>query len=59
MNWGENTKIQAIFCVLGFLFILVGLILMHNNYDIWSYEIIIMGVVFLLLGIDASRKPTD
>lgn len=59
MNGDENTKISAIFYISGLLFILIGLVLMFNRYTIWSYELIAMGVVFLLLGIDASRKPTD
>lgn len=57
MRSGQNIEFLAIFYASGFLFILIGLILMHRGHIIWSYEVIAMGVVFLLLGIDASRKP--
>lgn len=59
MKLGENIKFLAIFYISGFLFILVGLILRYRGYNTWSYELIAMGVVFLLLGVDTSRKPTD
>lgn len=59
MNWDENTKSLSIFYVSGFLFILAGLMLMHNGYSTWSYEVVAMGIVFSLLGIDASRKPIN
>ena len=59
MNWDENAKTLSIFYVSGFLFILVGLMLMYNEYSTWSYEVIAMGIVFLLLGIDANRRPTN
>ena len=59
MKAGENIETLAIFYISGFLFILIGLILMYMGYDIWSYEVIAMGAVFLLLGMDASRNPND
>ena len=59
MKLEENIETSIIFYVSGFLFILIGLILMYNGYSTWDYEVIAIGVVFLLLGIDASRKPTD
>jgi len=59
MSWDENTKIPAMFYVSGVSFILAGLILMYNRDSVRSYEVIIMGILFLILGIDASRKPTN
>jgi hypothetical protein len=59
MKLNDNTETALIFYVSGSLFILIGLILMYMRYSTWSYEVIAIGVVFLLLGIDASRKPTD
>ena len=59
MKLEENIETSIIFYVSGLLFILIGLILMYMGYSIWDYEVIAIGVVFLLLGIDASRKPTD
>ena len=59
MKLEENIETSIIFYVSGLLFILIGLILMYSEYSIWNYEVIVIGVVFLLLGIDASRKPTD
>ncbi len=56
MKLGKNAKITVAFCISGFLLILIGLILMHNGHIIWSYKAIGMGMVFLLLGIDANRK---
>ena len=49
----------AIFYITGFLFILIGVVLTYMSYSDLDYEVIAMGIVFLLLGVDASRKPTD
>lgn len=59
MKLDQRIETAAVFYITGFLFILIGVVLLNMRYDNWNYEVIAMGVVFLLLGIDASRKPTD
>ena len=59
MKLDEKIETATIFYITGFLFILIGVVLTYMGYSNWDYEVIAMGVVFLLLGIDASRKPTN
>ena len=59
MKLDQRIENAAIFYITGFLFILIGVVLLNMRYSNWNYEVIVMGVVFLLLGVDASRKPTN
>lgn len=59
MKLDQKIETAAVFYITGFLFILIGVVFTYMNYSDLNYEVIVMGAVFLLLGIDASRKPTD
>ncbi len=59
MKLDKKIENAAIFYITGFLFILIGVVLTYMNYSDLDYEVIAMGIVFLLLGVDASRKPID
>ncbi len=50
----ENSRT---FYILGFIFILIGLILINLDFDILDYSLLGIGVVLLVLGLNESIKP--
>ncbi len=56
MKSDGHTETSLISYITGFLFILVGLILIYTQYDIADYGAIVIGVLFLLFGITESKK---